>query len=90
VAVVSSGETAVAPSTDAADGAATTAVEEATAAAPPPPPPPPPKVKPVKEAPVGFNTGVYSETEERAFVEALDIFGRNWRSVSSRFLVTCN
>ncbi|KAF9908803.1 hypothetical protein EC991_009506 [Linnemannia zychae] len=40
-----------------------------------------PKIKPPKEAPQGFNTGVYSEKEERAFVEALDIFGRNWRSV---------
>ncbi|CAO3564445.1 unnamed protein product [Mortierella alpina] len=39
------------------------------------------EVKEVKEAPARFNTGVYSETEEKAFVEALDLFGRNWRSV---------
>ncbi|KAF9563155.1 hypothetical protein EC968_004988 [Mortierella alpina] len=39
------------------------------------------KVKEVKEAPARFNTGVYSESEEKAFVEALDLFGRNWRSV---------
>ncbi|KAF9154066.1 hypothetical protein BG015_001945 [Linnemannia schmuckeri] len=75
-AVVSSGETATAPSsTDAGDGIATTPKVEVAAA------PAVPKVKLVKEAPTGYNTGVYSETEERAFVEALDIFGRNWRSV---------
>ncbi|KAG0261689.1 hypothetical protein BG011_000785 [Mortierella polycephala] len=39
------------------------------------------KSKKVKENAPGMNTGVYSEEEERAFVEALDIFGRNWRSV---------
>ncbi|KAF9930267.1 hypothetical protein FBU30_000687 [Linnemannia zychae] len=39
-----------------------------------------PKPKPVKEIPV-YNTGVYSEREEKAFVDALNIFGRNWRSV---------
>ncbi|KAG0213088.1 hypothetical protein BGX28_005109 [Mortierella sp. GBA30] len=39
------------------------------------------EVKEIKEAPVGLNTGVYTEVEEKAFVEALDLFGRNWRSV---------
>ncbi|KAF8920492.1 hypothetical protein BGZ58_004318, partial [Dissophora ornata] len=46
-----------------------------------PTPTPAPKVKKAKEVVVGFNTGMYTETEENAFVEALEIFGRNWRSV---------
>ncbi|KAG0058019.1 hypothetical protein BGZ90_005195, partial [Linnemannia elongata] len=76
VAVVTSGEAAAAASsTDAGDETAAVAKMETT------PAPVVAKVKPVKEAPVGYNTGVYSETEEKAFVEALDIFGRNWRSV---------
>ncbi|KAF9408782.1 hypothetical protein BGZ94_002190 [Podila epigama] len=37
--------------------------------------------KKTKEAPAGMNTGVYSEAEEKAFVEALELFGRNWRKV---------
>ena len=45
------------------------------------------KAKEVKEAPLArYNTGVYSESEEKAFVEALDLFGRNWRSVSFKAL----
>ncbi|KAF9200915.1 hypothetical protein BGZ59_003017, partial [Podila verticillata] len=59
----------------------TEGTQESTAAssviAPAPPPPP----KKVKEMPVGLNTGVYSAEEERAFVEALELFGRNWRKV---------
>ena len=49
--------------------------------APAPAPAPAPKVKKAKEVVVGFNTGMYTETEENAFVEALEMFGRNWRSV---------
>lgn len=30
-----------------------------------------------------MNTGVYSAEEERAFVEALELFGRNWRKVTT-------
>ncbi|KAG0048889.1 hypothetical protein BGZ83_006220 [Gryganskiella cystojenkinii] len=40
-----------------------------------------PKAKPVKEAAPGLNTGVYSESEEKAFLEALELHGRNWKSV---------
>ncbi|KAG0365678.1 hypothetical protein BC939DRAFT_528884 [Gamsiella multidivaricata] len=58
---------------------ASTSVTSSTPAAPP-------KEKKIKEtAPTTktavYNTGVYSDVEERAFVEALDIFGRNWRRV---------
>ncbi|KAG0340957.1 hypothetical protein BG004_006211 [Podila humilis] len=49
-------------------------------AAPPPAPAAPAPKKP-KEMPTGINTGVYSAEEERAFVEALELFGRNWRKV---------
>ncbi|GJJ76776.1 hypothetical protein EMPS_09135 [Entomortierella parvispora] len=52
-----------------------------TAAPAPAPAPAAPKVKVVKEAPQGLNTGVYSDVEERAFVKALELYGRNWRSV---------
>ncbi|KAF8982766.1 hypothetical protein BGZ46_000681 [Entomortierella lignicola] len=44
-------------------------------------PPATPKAKKPKEAPQGMNTGVYSDVEEKAFVEALEIFGRNWKAV---------
>ncbi|KAG0308906.1 hypothetical protein BGZ98_006257 [Dissophora globulifera] len=44
-------------------------------------PPAAPKPKKVKEVVPVFNTGMYSEKEENAFVEALELFGRNWRSV---------
>ncbi|KAF9350764.1 hypothetical protein BGX34_001005 [Mortierella sp. NVP85] len=43
----------------------------------------PPKPKRARETIGGFNTGTYSEAEEKAFVEALDIFGRNWRQVEA-------
>ncbi|KAF9091457.1 hypothetical protein BGX23_005174 [Mortierella sp. AD031] len=81
--VVSTGE-AAAPSSTANDqksDTAATATSSTTPTADTPAAPAAPKVKQPKEAPAGYNTGVYSEKEERAFVEALDIFGRNWRAV---------
>ncbi|KAG0276598.1 hypothetical protein BGZ95_007317 [Linnemannia exigua] len=86
VAVVSSGETSAAATEAASSSTNVGEMKSDTAAAPPPTPEvvtpaAAPKVNKPKEAPQGFNTGVYSEKEERAFVEALDIFGRNWRSV---------
>ncbi|KAG0007482.1 hypothetical protein BGZ80_004612, partial [Entomortierella chlamydospora] len=56
-----------------------TAPATATTSATPATPTAVPKAKKPKDAPVGMNTGVYSEEEERAFVEALELFGRNWK-----------
>ncbi|KAG0374286.1 hypothetical protein BGX24_010589 [Mortierella sp. AD032] len=85
VAVVSSGETSAAAATAAASSSTDVGEKKPDIATAAPTPeveaPAAPKVKQPKEAPQGFNTGVYSEKEETAFVEALDIFGRNWRSV---------
>ncbi|KAF9431367.1 hypothetical protein BGZ76_000406 [Entomortierella beljakovae] len=68
---------------------APTPVASTTAPAPAPPsattttpaPAAAPKAKKPKEQPVGMNSGVYSDVEEKAFVEALELFGRNWKSV---------
>jgi hypothetical protein len=37
------------------------------------------KVK--KQVPEGYNTGMYTELEEKNFMEALVLFGRNWSKV---------
>ncbi|KAG0222151.1 hypothetical protein BGX31_009316 [Mortierella sp. GBA43] len=59
----------------------TSAVPEAASTTPAAPTvPPAPKRRP-KEMTSGMNTGTYTEREERAFVEALELFGRNWRMV---------
>ncbi|RCI03543.1 hypothetical protein CU098_010939 [Rhizopus stolonifer] len=34
--------------------------------------------KPRKPVPEGYNTGVYTELEEKKFLEGLDLFGRDW------------
>ncbi|CAO3674674.1 unnamed protein product [Rhizopus stolonifer] len=34
--------------------------------------------KPRKPVPEGYNTGVYTELEEKRFLEGLDLFGRDW------------
>ncbi|KAI9019599.1 hypothetical protein CLU79DRAFT_758048 [Phycomyces nitens] len=39
--------------------------------------------KPRRPVPEGFNTGVYSEEEERRFVEGLELFGREWIKVAA-------
>ncbi|KAF9158495.1 hypothetical protein DFQ26_007541 [Actinomortierella ambigua] len=54
------------------------------ASAPTPAPAPKPAIKEKKlpkEMAPGINTGTYSEEEERRFVEALEIFGRDWPKV---------
>ncbi|OAD76659.1 Homeodomain-like DNA binding domain-containing transcription factor [Phycomyces blakesleeanus NRRL 1555(-)] len=39
--------------------------------------------KPRRPVPEGFNSGVYSEEEERRFVEGLELFGREWIKVAA-------
>ncbi|CAO3600185.1 unnamed protein product [Absidia cylindrospora] len=38
--------------------------------------------KPKKALPPGFNTGLYSEDEEKLFLEGLDTYGRNWSDLA--------
>lgn len=38
--------------------------------------------KPRKPVPEGYNTGNYSEEEERRFLEGLELFGREWTKVT--------
>jgi hypothetical protein len=42
------------------------------------------KRPPRQPVPEGINVGVYSDDEERLFLEGLDVFGRDWRRVSSK------
>lgn len=37
--------------------------------------------KPRKPVPEGYNTGVYTELEEKNFLEGLELFGRDWTKV---------
>lgn len=39
--------------------------------------------KPRRPVPEGFNTGVYTEEEEKKFLEALEMFGRDWNKVTA-------
>ncbi|KAF9979158.1 hypothetical protein BGZ73_005326 [Actinomortierella ambigua] len=73
-------------STSAPESTSTPAPTPAVAAAATPAPAPTPKPavkekKPPKEMAPGINTGTYSDEEERRFVEALEIFGRDWPKV---------
>lgn len=38
--------------------------------------------KPRKPVPEGYNTGVYTELEEKNFIEGLELFGRDWTKVT--------
>lgn len=40
-----------------------------------------PSKKPRKPVPEGYNTGVYTELEEKNFTEGLELFGRDWIKV---------
>lgn len=40
--------------------------------------------KPRKPVPEGYNTGVYTELEEKNFIEGLELFGRDWTKVIER------
>lgn len=37
--------------------------------------------KPRKPVPEGYNTGVYTDLEEKNFLEGLELFGRDWTKV---------
>ncbi|KAI8069264.1 hypothetical protein BC940DRAFT_298307 [Gongronella butleri] len=41
-----------------------------------------PSKKPRKAIPPGMNTGVYTEEEEKLFLEALNLYGRGWQDLS--------
>ncbi|KAG0233559.1 hypothetical protein BGW42_007394 [Actinomortierella wolfii] len=77
---------AITPAKETAQKApeATPTPAPALASEPTPTPAPKPATKekkPQKETAPGINTGTYSEEEERRFVEALELFGRDWPKV---------
>ncbi|CEG66700.1 hypothetical protein RMATCC62417_03233 [Rhizopus microsporus] len=39
--------------------------------------------KPRKPVPEGYNTGVYTELEEKNFIEGLELFGRDWTKLQA-------
>ncbi|KAI8988243.1 hypothetical protein BDF20DRAFT_854635 [Mycotypha africana] len=39
--------------------------------------------KPRKPVPEGYNTGIYTDLEEQKFIEALELFGRDWTKVQT-------
>ncbi|KAG1450865.1 hypothetical protein G6F55_009471 [Rhizopus delemar] len=39
--------------------------------------------KPRKPVPEGYNTGVYTELEEKSFLEGLELFGRDWTKLQA-------
>jgi hypothetical protein len=49
------------------------------------------KEKPTKKAkkplPEGYNSGVYTELEEKNFLEGLELYGRDWGEVKKNIII---